>query len=730
VQSERLGAINDAVSGFYTAAVTSVVALFYIGITAVSTTHTQLLLGHDLRLPLLDVEVPVFQFFRLAPLIVVAFHLLLLLQVHILHTRLRSISTQDLPALSPSVVVSALLRLEQRPWVRRLLRLLLLTLIFLFPLALLAAIQFEFVPYHNRWITLLFYQVPIVMDLVVCVVLVPVVLSQEGGWLEWWRRPRQSRQKERLAWTFFAMARLFFALIVGGALIFSLGVAVVPGTCTDLEWAIPTWLANRRNLDVSGEQLVDAERATTWLAAHASGRKTRTLDLTGRDLRDAGFLGSGLVGVDFRGADLARARFTGADLRGSDFSPAGPGGAGTPGLRTNLEKANFNAADLRGARLVHAQLRRADLAGTDLRGATLTGADLRLGRLKSTRLQGADLSYAQLEGAILDNAFLTCGSLYAADAAALSASDLEAGVADLRRAQLQGATFVGANLDAALFSGADTLGGDFRRASFAASRGLAVSALDLRGADLSAALVGAVRERAPRFSDLRGAVYDGDVTALLAEVERELKPSEAALRGFPEGRKRLAKCQNRVRQLRKANPHTTVASAVAEDEARGLLPVGQAMDRARGRKNLTDRGDSAVLSADGENAENRFHRGLIEALLSPETGCTLRPLAATLVLLACGCDPPRDPILELPLQLRLRELLDAPESCPALESLRGVIESHTRLDENALREWDAAPEFPRWQAPVADCVGLRRDLLEGATEGPRVQRAAPEPPSW
>ncbi|MGH7340171.1 MAG: pentapeptide repeat-containing protein, partial [Candidatus Rokuibacteriota bacterium] len=331
--------VNDAIRSIGTVAVTFTLTILYLGITAASTTHAQLLRGRDLELPLLDVEVPVFDFFRFAPLMLVALHLVFLLQVLFVYRRLRGLGDldgrQDLVA--PSIFSEAGLPRERTSLLVLLVRLVVLAIL-LVPLVLLAVMQGKFLPYHEPEITRWFHQVPALIDLLLCGWLVPLILSRDGTW-RGFRTPRP-----QAGCAYVVLTRTVFVLILLAFLLFSWVVAVVPSEGeqdhrTGLAWA----LGLRRNLDVSGQRLVDPE---SWRPTPGVAPRHATLNLSGRDLRGADFSHAILPGVDFRGADLRNARFAGADLRGSDFSPGIVDGPDAAPRATDLTNADFAGAVL------------------------------------------------------------------------------------------------------------------------------------------------------------------------------------------------------------------------------------------------------------------------------------------------------------------------------------------------------------------------------------------------
>ena len=246
----------------------------------------------------------------------------------------------------------------------------------------------------------------------------------------------------------------FTAALISGTIVFAGGLTVSCGAIAGIdEWAeasrTPAGSANRaailRPLRIAvpealaalGERafadMKDAavsERPSDWSFAPAPQITSRVGDLP--LTKDApaedvlrGVVGANLEGKDLkyaqaRGAFLARADLSNANLRGADLSYAYLQQADLEGAhlmmaylsRARMEKADMKAADLEDAYLGEAQLQNADLRSARLTGALLVDADLR----------DANLSFAQLDGAILSNANLANAVLFGA---ALQGANLE-----------------------------------------------------------------------------------------------------------------------------------------------------------------------------------------------------------------------------------------------------------------------------------------------------------------
>ena len=228
-----------------------------------------------------------------------------------------------------------------------------------------------------------------------------------------------------------------------------------------------------------------------WFAEHGVG-----LDLRALNLRYAQ-----LINLDLRKARLGRADLFGANLRLTNLQSADLGDANLQGA--DLRRANLQGADLKWANLQDADLGDANLQGADLRRANLQGA-----RLWRANLQGADLKDAELQGADLKDAELQGADL----------KDAELQGADLKDAELQGADLEDANLQGAYLENAKLQGVTLFRANlqdadliWAELQGARLWRANLQGADLRGGkLQGADLWRANlQGADLRGGKLQG-----------------------------------------------------------------------------------------------------------------------------------------------------------------------------------------------------------------------------
>ena len=154
--------------------------LFYFAIAAGAVTHRDLLLENPVKLPFLNVELPLKAFFVLGPLVFLIVHAYVLLHFVLLagkvgafHTELQAqIAGDDARArlhrqLPSNIIVQSLAgpRDVRTGIVGFLLRLIVQISLVAGPIALLVLFQLQFLPYHEEWITL-WQRIAVVIDLV------------------------------------------------------------------------------------------------------------------------------------------------------------------------------------------------------------------------------------------------------------------------------------------------------------------------------------------------------------------------------------------------------------------------------------------------------------------------------------------------------------------------------------------------------------------------------------
>jgi uncharacterized protein YjbI with pentapeptide repeats len=523
-------ALNDSAGKASALWTTLVIFELYLAIAFGSVTHRNLFLEDPIKLPLLNVDLPLVGFFVVAPTILVIFHFFVILQLLALADKAKSYDSllkQQAPVaadreylkhrLDSFLVVQFLAGpSEQRTGLRGLsLRLIAWLTLVSVPVLILLQGQLTFLPYHKEPVVWL-HRAELTIDLAVI--------------FYFWNRLR-GNDLPILGRPLTKVWVVIGAVLTFGLVIFSVLIVTFPG-----EWAHriladaadsqskraikalllpvhdllftgpapvdevggPTTgvLANR--IVLTDQSFVDPEKLDKVEVTRSfRDRDLRGAILSRADLRKSDFTGANLRSVNFNEANLQGARFdcrrsrnemedypedACANLQGAFLNGAKAQSASFVGAR--LQNAFLDGADLQNAQLNGAQLQEASLDKARLQNASLARADLSDASLNSTRLQGASLSHAKLHRAFFQGASL--------QGANLENAKMEG--AWLDSANLQGAKLVSARLTAAGLNRANLQGADMELASL---RAASLRYAELQGADLTAAdLSGATMSRA------------------------------------------------------------------------------------------------------------------------------------------------------------------------------------------------------------------------------------------
>lgn len=502
--------LNDSATRVSTIWISYLVFALYLLTATGTATHRQLFLGEPLKLPVLNIDLPLFWFSVLAPILFVLFHLYVLVQVLLLGRTAAAYNGTINRAFGPTPE-NALMRQrlantlfaqifagsprEREGWLGWLLHAMAWITLALAPIYIILAFQIAFLPYHSHLATWT-HRLLLLIELAVAFVLWPVVVDarKDFSWRRLWRRVERTavipirllsaKKERRWEWQRLRLQAVPIAACTSFVAI-SLGLASFPGEphvnlltgnspfavrCD--RWIPDRWIS--RSFDrlvlpgvvvVDDEKLGKIEKATAAKGQRPSeGERTRSFrerDLTcgtfdSADLRRADFAGARMSGASFeftllQGASLSRAQLQGASLFEAQLQSADLKSA-------QLQGAGLFAAHLQGAYLNDAQLQGATLWGAQLQGANLWSAQLQGAELLDAHLQGAYLHDAQLQGASLHNAHLQGASLSGAQLQGAYLYFVELQDADLVRAQLQGADLNHAELQRADLTGAQLQG--------------------------------------------------------------------------------------------------------------------------------------------------------------------------------------------------------------------------------------------------------------------------------
>jgi uncharacterized protein YjbI with pentapeptide repeats len=492
--------------------VTFVLLGAYLVIATASVTHTQLFLETPIKLPLLDVNLPLVAFFWVSPFIFIILHFYLLLQLVVLAEKIRRLNDviaaadlddslrHNLRLLLPNDLLVQFLagpRKRRQGAMGFMFRLVAWITVVAGPLALLLLIQYKFLPYQNElvsWTNRFF----IALDLSLLWVLWRTVIADTDERRQARHVFRWSARVAGVGATTAVTLMSLIALTFPGErldqfppqqwfhLTFSwrfpldavdqqkeeqLGATVrfkrmiaellprIPASEMDLQdWLkhtpearrlIPGTLRLKQATLVDLDTLKKIEDRTSTVAHLWEGERT------GR-FNERRFIAANLSKADLRRSDLQnssfeRANFIGANLSGALMRKVNLDGA-------VLDNANLNDASLDGSTLIHSSF-----GSSELRRASLYNSNLRQAWMLEAVLNGAILDGASMEGATLDRASLVGSRLLqtrlsgaSMDGALLQGAKLEG--AALQGASLRGARFEGANLASAELEGADLAG--------------------------------------------------------------------------------------------------------------------------------------------------------------------------------------------------------------------------------------------------------------------------------
>jgi uncharacterized protein YjbI with pentapeptide repeats len=490
-------AVDDAASVGGALWLSYLFVLFYLAVATGAVTHTDLFFENPVKLPFLNIELPLLAFFTLAPVLFIIMHAYALVHLVMLTEKAKRFHhknngkderAESLRWQLPSNIFIQFLAgpkdirggrfgmsLRAIAWI---------TLV-IAPILLLLMMQIQFLPFHSSFITWT-HRVILFADLLLLWWLWRKILSDEVH--------SDGHQPSR-PWTVVGLALSFCVAL------FSWAVVTFPG-----EWQTEHLVAWRifPTSDDAGRPItvpfhdwvfnskVDPVARRRWLAFSSTLVLTGFNVLEGLGIDDPDkakwreFIfrarGRDLKGASFAFASLPRVDFTGAELQGASFYKAQLD-------RVSLDKAQLQGASLYGAVLhdaflVDAHLEHSMLNEVELQGALLDRANLEGASLDRAHLEGASFDLAQLRGASFDHAHL--------EGATLNGAQLQA--SNFNSAYLEGGMLDGAQLQGADLTNVGLQGGSLQ---YAQLQGASLQLASLQATDLSGALLWRTNHRAP-----------------------------------------------------------------------------------------------------------------------------------------------------------------------------------------------------------------------------------------
>ncbi|ADW17177.1 pentapeptide repeat protein [Desulfobulbus propionicus DSM 2032] len=540
----------------------------YVLVIVFGTTDTDLLTGRGVKLPVINVDVPLVGFYAIAPFLVVLVHFNLLLHLQLLS---RELFAFDAATPQEERFGGLRDRLHIFPYtyflvgnlstlMRRLIGLMVSITMLVLPFVTLLALQFWFLAYQSEPVTWL-QRVAVWIDIVVVTILWPIILHPRDDWRGYWHDLLTVLVPQRRIWIAFAL------LVVGQALFsfsataqqshplmqtgfFVLGYGLVllsPALLILLSGWQRVSPLRRLHFTVlflvvialitasfglhTNEWTTAALFAVPWLlvplAMFWHPRSPRgslallltlslgpllplTLHVEGERIEQ---ILLHIQGIPHGSTTLSRylterrrLNLTEQVLLAKPASPEALQHVHSGAGEKALQQTE--PLNLNGRKLRHANLHKAILIGASLREA-----DIQWAYLKGAHLQGARFYNASLHNAVFDTTDLQNVSLENTDLQSAYLGDSRLDFADIHDARLQGADLrgahlLGANLASTCLQGAILTKAQLQGADLRGAdlRGADLQEADLRGADLRGALL-----RAANLSkaQLQGANIDG-----------------------------------------------------------------------------------------------------------------------------------------------------------------------------------------------------------------------------
>jgi hypothetical protein len=193
--------VNDSATRVSAIWVSFLIFGLYLVIAGGTVTHRQLFLEDPLKLPVLNIELPLVGFFFLAPILFVIFHAYVLIQVLLLGRTAAAynkavekahLGTEENASIRQRLANTLFAQIfagsprERDGWVGWLLRAMAWITLAIAPVLILLVFEFQFLPYHSGPVTWA-VRVLIVIDLAIVLVIWPAVTCSASGRIVFWR---------------------------------------------------------------------------------------------------------------------------------------------------------------------------------------------------------------------------------------------------------------------------------------------------------------------------------------------------------------------------------------------------------------------------------------------------------------------------------------------------------------------------------------------------------------
>ena len=385
----------------------------YCALTIVSTTDRQLVIGGNVKLPVINVEVGLTGFFIIAPAIAIilfVYFQLYLRRLEALKAKLRD----DCPKMDKMRLYPWMINMVEAPeagfggWLQR--RFVSFSLWWSLPL-LLVLFALWFLKKNEPILSYFVGALPVIGALLALYFrhINEERVNNTPSWSQWvdikimYALYSRLFNKDQVNETISEVEQVMlwsgrYSLLIY-LIIFEL-VFIFYWTPSALKGELPKF-----TVDLSYQKLITEPKKDqdykelywgNFNGLNLRGANLKSVVLKRADLRAANLKWANLLEANLYSADLEGANLEGANLGRADLQEASLGVANLKGA--NLWGANLQKASLLWANLEKADLREANLQGTDLQGADLFGANLEKADLAGANLAKANLRGADLEG--------------------------------------------------------------------------------------------------------------------------------------------------------------------------------------------------------------------------------------------------------------------------------------------------------------------------------------------
>ena len=466
----------------------------YALLNVLATTDKNIYMLDSVKMPLLNIELPLISFYIVIPLFLLALQFNLLYMMHSHRELLQNAhknSARELKNFPKGLYEGALLH-SNNAFLYKIVKLFLYLIVFYSPIAVLIAFYLRFGDYQN--FALSSWHLILLILSVAVISLFADVFEFEG-----------ERRAVSIILKYLSIA--FLISIISGLALYHYKILHRIDKSDFTEKDIKFFEKFHSELKETGlgieellyprlvienEVLIPYDKELLTLLSNLKESNDTKLLMSNipfkqshRNFRLAKFGHSIMVKTDFKGAHLEGANLWYAELQGSNFMDAKLTSASLE--YANLQGSDFEDANLTSADLEYAKLQRAHLSFAKLQGADLREANLQRANLSDAELQGADLRKANLQGAYLSDANLQGVHLCRAELQGANLSD----------ANLQGASLYEAKLQYADLNRTKLQGAYFYKCDFRGARD--IGEIDKEALD---------REEAKKLKELVDNVYD------------------------------------------------------------------------------------------------------------------------------------------------------------------------------------------------------------------------------